>query len=138
MAVLMENIFTHASLEERKIETPHVIEVGPESYDAEIHHTEDCPYEITFHDAISTVKKIDLHVLHAPEYQVRWLCTVGLDQEHYGTQYLIDEAIGLVYGIWLVNGQSERDYWGECDVEYDIEGLEGPVDERKFERSYDE
>lgn len=106
-------------------------------YELRVHHEDKCPYEdnviwCNAHESDIWSCEDDeksLDCLH--EKTRRYLCCLGSDMEFYGESDFI-KYYDLGSGLWRLRGHLERDYHGEYDVQYDIEKLNGPVDEREF------
>jgi hypothetical protein len=113
----------------------HTVEVGvpfvvqdedgndEESHQAVVKHSLDCPNEI--HTSANWDGSVTT--------EVYFRCNLAVDGEYYGLSYWLDEVLDIKYGVWRVRARAEQDYWGEIDIEYEVERLEGPVDEREFE-----
>lgn len=96
---------------------------------ATVHHTDSCPHETISHGTAPDGTKVT---------EIIYRCNLACDGEFYGLGYWITEVVDISYGVWRVQAYCTRDYHGEYDMEYDVERLEGPVDEREFEEAEDD
>lgn len=63
-------------------------------------------------------------------------CVIGSEEDFYGSDLIDDGYAGLnlTYGLYRIRGNWHTDYYGEADVDIDVERLQGPVDCRDFDR----